>query len=110
MDEQDFNALFASLDVDHNGKVDFMEFCNFLSSCGAEFNEARDRLLANQGQFSVRSEQNFSKAASMISASVSRAHDFDILEEQGEEDEEDDAKPGKSAGAGASIDIGEATS
>mmetsp|Transcript_28437 Transcript_28437/g.66023 ORF Transcript_28437/g.66023 Transcript_28437/m.66023 type:complete len:111 (-) Transcript_28437:53-385(-) len=43
MDEHDFNALFAALDVDHNEKVDFLEFCTFLSSCGVEFETALEQ-------------------------------------------------------------------
>jgi len=107
MNEHDFNALFASLDVDHNGKVDFLEFCNFLSSCGSEFNEARDRMLANQGQSFIRSQQNFSRAASLISASMSKARGLDNVEEEQGEEEGDDVEPGKAGGAVTGV--GEAT-
>lgn len=35
MNKKDFDVLFLALDDDGNGKVDYIEFINFLSSCGA---------------------------------------------------------------------------
>jgi len=105
MEEHDFNALFAALDVDHNGKVDFLEFCNFLSSCGSEFNEARDRmLLANTKSTSlVHSLKNFATAAQHISASASVAHGLEDVQEQEEEDDGDDGvEPAKTTDVVAS--------
>jgi Ca2+-binding EF-hand superfamily protein len=37
--ESDFNALFAAMDLNNSGKVNFTEFCGFLSTCGAEIDE-----------------------------------------------------------------------
>ena len=44
MDEKDFNALFAALDTDGNGEVDFLEFCTYLSVCGQDIKIAREEL------------------------------------------------------------------
>mmetsp|Transcript_17592 Transcript_17592/g.20035 ORF Transcript_17592/g.20035 Transcript_17592/m.20035 type:complete len:501 (+) Transcript_17592:38-1540(+) len=63
MNKKDFDALFGALDVDNSGQVDFLEFCHFLSQCGAEMNDAIASL-----------EKNFdnkqSKGASFMRASV----------------------------------------
>ena len=37
--EKDFNLLFDSMDVKGRGKVNFVEFCAFMSSCGDEIHE-----------------------------------------------------------------------
>ena len=39
MSEKDFNLLFDSMDVKGRGKVNFVEFCAFMSSCGGEIKE-----------------------------------------------------------------------
>jgi hypothetical protein len=39
MTEKDFNFLFDSMDIKGRGKVNFVEFCAFMSSCGEEINE-----------------------------------------------------------------------
>jgi len=39
MSEKDFNLLFDSMDVKGRGRVNFVEFCAFLSSCGGEIRE-----------------------------------------------------------------------
>lgn len=39
MSEKDFNLLFDSMDVKGRGKVNFVEFCAFMSSCGEEIHE-----------------------------------------------------------------------
>ena len=41
MNRKDFDALFVAMDVDNNGSVDFLEFCNFMSMCGKQFDDAR---------------------------------------------------------------------
>ena len=35
MNEKDFNAMFAAIDLDHNGTVDFEEFCSFMVNVGS---------------------------------------------------------------------------
>lgn len=37
--EKDFNALFSAMDVQQRGKVNFVEFCSFLSECSGELRE-----------------------------------------------------------------------
>jgi Ca2+-binding EF-hand superfamily protein len=39
MSERDFNLLFDSMDIKGRGKVNFVEFCAFMSSCGKEIQE-----------------------------------------------------------------------
>jgi len=39
MSERDFNLLFDSMDIMGRGKVNFVEFCAFMSSCGKEIQE-----------------------------------------------------------------------
>lgn len=39
MSEKDFNLLFDSMDVKGRGRVNFVEFCAFMSSCGDEIHE-----------------------------------------------------------------------
>ena len=39
MSERDFNLLFDSMDIKGRGKVNFVEFCAFMSSCGEEIQE-----------------------------------------------------------------------
>ena len=34
MSERDFNLLFDSIDIKGRGKVNFLELCAFMSSCG----------------------------------------------------------------------------
>merc|ERR1712232_820215 len=37
LSESDFHAMWTALDFDHSGKVDFIEFCTFLSRCGGGY-------------------------------------------------------------------------
>ena len=39
MSERDFNLVFDSMDIKGRGKVNFVEFCAFMSSCGEEILE-----------------------------------------------------------------------
>lgn len=40
--ESDFKALWAAIDIDESGKVDFLEFCTFLGKCHDEYDNARN--------------------------------------------------------------------
>ncbi|KAL7566894.1 hypothetical protein ACA910_008621 [Epithemia clementina (nom. ined.)] len=41
--EQDFNVMFAAIDIDHSGSIDFAEFCAFMSQIGAILTEEEER-------------------------------------------------------------------
>eukprot|EP00541_Cyclophora_tenuis_P017445 CAMPEP_0116557396 /NCGR_PEP_ID=MMETSP0397-20121206/9217_1 /TAXON_ID=216820 /ORGANISM="Cyclophora tenuis, Strain ECT3854" /LENGTH=314 /DNA_ID=CAMNT_0004082849 /DNA_START=1 /DNA_END=946 /DNA_ORIENTATION=- len=41
MEKHDFDALFAAIDLDKNGSVDFLEFCAFMGKCEKEYKLAR---------------------------------------------------------------------
>lgn len=43
MDQKDFDALFAAIDLDKNGTVDFLEFCAFMGKCDNEYRAVRRR-------------------------------------------------------------------
>lgn len=44
MNKKDFDALFAAMDIDRNGTVNFLEFCSYMSICGEEYKQARQDL------------------------------------------------------------------
>jgi len=41
MEQRDFDALFAAMDLDKSGSVDFLEFCAFMGKCHDEYENAR---------------------------------------------------------------------
>ncbi|KAL7579359.1 hypothetical protein ACA910_014033 [Epithemia clementina (nom. ined.)] len=41
LSERDFEAMFAAIDLDSNGSVDFPEFCAFMSQIGAVYDEEK---------------------------------------------------------------------
>lgn len=43
LSESDFNALFAAIDLDDNGQVDFLEFCTFMGKCNEDFDQLKHR-------------------------------------------------------------------
>jgi hypothetical protein len=53
LSESDFNALFAAIDLDQNGSVDFMEFCTFMGQCSDEYRSAR----TNRGSVADRASR-----------------------------------------------------
>mmetsp|Transcript_26220 Transcript_26220/g.60923 ORF Transcript_26220/g.60923 Transcript_26220/m.60923 type:complete len:214 (-) Transcript_26220:297-938(-) len=65
MDQRDFDALFAAMDLDHNGDVDFVEFCAFLGKCDAEYRAVRRRS-------SVGLQQPMSMVARRLSETASQ--------------------------------------
>jgi hypothetical protein len=58
LSESDFNALFAAIDVDQIGTVDFLEFCTFMGKCSDEYRSAR----ANRGSVADRASRRISVA------------------------------------------------
>lgn len=53
MTDSDFNALFAALDVDGNGTVDFTEFCAFMAQCGQVYDEEEKGLSPDERRRSI---------------------------------------------------------
>jgi hypothetical protein len=58
MSESDFNALFAAIDLDQSGSVDFLEFCTFMGQCSDEYRSAR----ADRGSVADRASRRISVA------------------------------------------------
>jgi hypothetical protein len=58
LSESDFNALFAAIDLDQSGTVDFLEFCTFMGKCSDEYRSAR----ANRGSIADRASRRISVA------------------------------------------------
>ena len=54
--ESDFNALFASLDDDGSGEIDFAEFISFIGKCGTQIStlSRKEKLDQMSQQISVR--------------------------------------------------------
>lgn len=87
LSESDFNALFAVIDADDNGYVDFVEFCAFLAKCHDEFRAAH----ADRGSIMERSSRRMSvveSAARRMSSMGAIAEDMKELEvmENGSDD------------------------
>jgi len=59
MKKADFDALFSAMDLKNRGKVSFMDFCAFMSTCGSEFRNAVD---AERIRRQNRSSQSVSSA------------------------------------------------
>lgn len=62
MSEKDFNLLFDSMDVKGRGRVNFVEFCAFMSSCGDEVHE-----LAKEKKKGHSRDERLSAASNRIS-------------------------------------------
>ena len=45
--DQDFNVMFAAIDIDHSGAIDFAEFCAFMSQIGAILEEEEEKVGLN---------------------------------------------------------------
>jgi hypothetical protein len=58
LSESDFNSLFAAIDLDHSGTVDFLEFCTFMGKCSDEYRSAR----GNRGSIADRASRRISVA------------------------------------------------
>jgi Ca2+-binding EF-hand superfamily protein len=55
--QSDFNSLFAAIDLDNNGTVDFLEFCTFMGQCSDEYRFERGNL--NRGSVAERASRRF---------------------------------------------------
>lgn len=85
--ESDFEALWAVLDADKSGTVDFLEFCAFMSQCHEDYNAAR----MDRGSIAERASIRFSvaeKSARRLSQQLSVRGGLSdvkaIAEEEGE--------------------------
>jgi hypothetical protein len=58
LSESDCNALFAAIDLDQSGTVDFLEFCTFMGKCSDEYRSAR----TNRGSVTDRASRRISVA------------------------------------------------
>jgi hypothetical protein len=105
MNQKDFNALFEALDTDGNGKVDFLEFCSFLSMCGEEFQVARedhfaaDTKKARRGSTTNNSQQ-FQKIAKRISLASSKHLSVEDLKNPNSSSEEEAEETDRKASEG----------
>jgi hypothetical protein len=55
--ESAFNSLFAAIDLDNNGTVDFLEFYTFMGQCSDEYRFERGNL--NRGLVAERASRRF---------------------------------------------------
>jgi hypothetical protein len=62
MSESDFNTLWASIDIDKNGTVDFLEFCSFMGQCNDDFEKVKGRqsVLEARPSFALTAAQRLS--------------------------------------------------
>lgn len=91
MSEDDFDALFAAIDLDKSGTVDFLEFCTYMGQCNEDFEAVKGRpsILRSRPSFAVQSQRRSSVAESTAQKLAS----LRILQETIEEDEEEEADP-----------------
>jgi len=92
MSKSDFDALWAVMDADRSGSVDFLEFCAFMGKCHEEYNQAR----ADRGSIAERSSSRIlfaTTSARLLTKSmemVAKVDDdkMEKLEEEKEPDED----------------------
>lgn len=66
LSEKDFNALFDAMDVQKRGKVNFVEFCSYLSDCSKEIKEVQK----SQEGMGTRHDRRGSADDRLMAASV----------------------------------------
>ncbi|KAL7562733.1 hypothetical protein ACA910_013235 [Epithemia clementina (nom. ined.)] len=91
MTRHEFDALYAVMDADGNGTVDFLEFCAYMSLCKADFNDAKDRMSIRQVRASflapTESRSSFAEqTAQRYSSRVSMKVPSNIVEEDDKEE------------------------
>jgi hypothetical protein len=87
MTRPEFDALFAVMDSDSNGTVDFLEFCAYMCECQSEFEEAKNRKSIQEVRmsFAVKNGDR-TEAASAIARQLSSRMSLTKI---GEPDEEE---------------------
>jgi hypothetical protein len=91
--ESDFNSLFAAIDLDNNGTVDFLEFCTFMGQCSDEYRYERGKLnresIADRASrrisLTVELEPGIDDAAKLVSFEDARTNEATL--EVGEDKE-----------------------
>ena len=90
--EHDFEALWAVLDADGNGTVDFLEFCAFMGQCHDDYNMAR--LDRNSIAVNASSRLSFAEvSARRLSLNISKRDLASSMPEVEEEGDEEDGGP-----------------
>lgn len=94
MNKSDFNALFAAIDIDNSGTVDFMEFAAFFGKCSSDFECVKNRQSVLMARASTR-ERIATKRASTANMSASYLANLgkiedDDLNHDSDADEKDD--------------------
>lgn len=77
VDKRDFDALFAAIDLDKNGTVDFLEFCAFMGKCHDEYRVARVERGSIVATKSIRRELAGTTARRLSSMAPSPAADIE---------------------------------
>ena len=67
LDDKDFQVLFATLDLNHDDKIDFTEFCAFFAIIRNEYNQAilQKSVLQARPSYIPASKSSFAKSSSM---------------------------------------------
>lgn len=93
MSQADFDALFAAIDLDDSGAVDFLEFCTYMGHCNEEFEHVKGRqsVLRARPSFAVQSQRRSSVAESTARklASMRDVTRQAVVDEEGEEEDEE---------------------
>ena len=66
MSDRDFEAMFAAIDLDHNGSVDFTEFCAFMGQIGALYDEERVATIEDSSSEEEPTKTEYTEQSPMI--------------------------------------------
>jgi hypothetical protein len=97
LNQSDFNALFAAIDTDKSGHVDFLEFCTFMGQCHEEYTAARKSTGGNRLSAIDRTSRRISvaeSAAHRLSSAVPAGQDMAKAVAELEEATKDPSNPG----------------